>query len=441
MTEQTSSAQQPPVTATGDNVGWNFTVNLWDIMFITLGLSLVSRETVMPVLVSNLTDSKLAIGMIPAIFTLGFYLPQLFSANISERMAFKKPFVALIGFFGERLPYLLIGVSLYFFAVDAPLTALFLFFLFLAIASSSAGFATPAWFDMIAKVIPVHRRGIWSGLGHGLGAVISIVVLYLVALPIMGRAAYPLNFALLFVLAFAAVVVSWVGLALTREPPSAHVKQRITSNAYFRQLPSILRRDANYARFLVSRSTVQLATMASAFYIVFGTDAFSIDASGVVLLTIVSVSSVAVMNIVWGIVGDRSGHKLVLTLAAFCLTLAAAVAVGAPNQYFLAGTFVLLGAYGAADSVSGLNIILEFCAPEDRPTYIGLTNTLLAPVVTLAPLIGALLATVLGYQPMFAIAMTVSALGGLMLLLWVREPRNTAGASSVGADLAQSDVL
>jgi hypothetical protein len=33
----------------------------------------------------------------------------------------------------------------------------------------------------------------------------------------------------------------------------------------------------------------------------------------------------------------------------------------------------------SADSVSRMNIILEFCAPEDQPTYIGLTNTLLAP--------------------------------------------------------------
>ena len=55
------------------------------------------------------------------------------------------------------------------------------------------------------------------------------------------------------------------------------------------------------------------------------------------------------------------------------------------------------GADLVADWVSSLNIILEFCDPADRPTYIGLTNTLLAPSIVMVPLIGAWLATVIGY--------------------------------------------
>ncbi len=102
------------------NLRWNFTVNLIDIAFITLGISLVSRDTVLPVLVSTLTDSNLAIGLIAALYGLGIYLPQLFTANFTERLLYKKPFVMLVGSFGERLPYLLMGVAVWFFAVPAP---------------------------------------------------------------------------------------------------------------------------------------------------------------------------------------------------------------------------------------------------------------------------------------------------------------------------------
>jgi MFS family permease len=90
----------------------------------------------------------------------------------------------------------------------------------------------------------------------------------------------------------------------------------------------------------------------------------------------------------------------------------------------LALVFILLGASISGDQVSKLNIILEFCAPEDRPTYIGLTNTLLTPVTTLAPIIGGWLATAAGYQGMFVVAMFVAAVGGLLLVFWVREPRH-----------------
>ncbi len=83
----------------------------------------------------------------------------------------------------------------------------------------------------------------------------------------------------------------------------------------------------------------------------------------------------------------------------------------------------MVGAALAGDAVSGLNIILEFCQPEDRPTYIGLTNTLLAPVKTLAPLAGGWLATWLGYAPMFSVALAGAVLGTVMLAVWVKEPR------------------
>ena len=67
------------------------------------------------------------------------------------------------------------------------------------------------------------------------------------------------------------------------------------------------------------------------------------------------------------------GGALALALAALTVWLA-------PAWPWLVVAFALLGAFLAADSASFLNIILEFCADEDRPTYIGLTNTLLAPV-------------------------------------------------------------
>ena len=81
-----------------------------------------------------------------------------------------------------------------------------------------------------------------------------------------------------------------------------------------------------------------------------------------------------------------------------------------------------------------MNIILEFCAPEDRPTYIGLTNTLLAPAKTLGPILGGALATWLSYRGMFAVAAVVSVLGALLLLIWVREPRHVQQKATVASE-------
>lgn len=404
------------------NLRWNFSVNLIDVAFITLGISLVSRDTVLPVLVSTLTDSNLAIGLIAALYGLGIYLPQLFTANFTERLPYKKPFVMLVGSFGERLPYLLMGVAVWFFAVSAPQVALLLVLGCLALTGFSAGAATPAWYDLIAKVIPVQRRGVWSGASHGIGALMAVFGAFLVG-RILDGYAYPGNYALLFLLAFLAMCISFVGLALNREPPSPQVKEHVSTRHYFRQLPDVLRANANYRRFFVSRTVMLLGAMANGFFIIYGGQRFGLDGAAIGLLTAVLVASQAVMSLVWGVIGDRAGHKVVLAGAAFALALAALNTLLAPSQSWLILSFVLLGASSSGDAVSGLNIILEFAAPEDRPTYIGLTNTLLAPTIVLAPILGGWLATVAGFPALLSVAATIAATGGLLLALWVREPR------------------
>jgi MFS family permease len=131
------------------------------------------------------------------------------------------------------------------------------------------------------------------------------------------------------------------------------------------------------------------------------------------------------MNLLLGAVADRVGHRAVLAFAALTMALATASALVAPSEAWMVVTFALLGASIAGNLVSGLNIILEFCAAEDRPTYIGLTNTLLAPATAIAPIIGAALASLLGYQSMFAAAVVLAIVGSGLLRIWVREPRYT----------------
>ena len=427
-----------------DDTTWNFSVSLWDITFITLGISFISRETVVPVLVSQLTDSKLVIGLVPAMWSLGLYLPQLLTANLAESMPYKKPFVMVIGFFLERLPYLLIGLAILFFAVESPTIALIAVLVGIGMAASGAGLGTPPWLDMIAKVIPVRRRGIWLGLGHGLGQLMGVVGAYFVGRILVSRA-FPGNFALLFFIAFAFVVISWMGLAATREPVSEVTKKAAPLIRYLGRVITVLKRDINYRRYLISKSMVNLGGMSAGFFAVYGTELFALDGRGVGLLTAVLVGTQAVLNPLCGLLADRVGHKTVLAGAAFFVAVAplsalvigraagAGEAAGAAISPYAVGTvpiglvitFVFLGTFLAADHTSSLPIILEFSAPEDRPTYIGLTNTLLAPILIGAPVLGGWLAGALGYRALFNVALVVGVMALVLMVFWVREPRRT----------------
>lgn len=402
----------------------NFLANVLDIGLFMAALNIVSTATILPLLISHLTDSKLIIGLLPAIANVGYLLPQLLTANFTEGLHRKLPMAAFCGLV-ERIPYPLTGLVVWFLALPAPGLALPLLLSFRGISAAAGGLGTPAWYDLIAKVIPVRRRGLYSSVGNGLGAVLGVGGAALSGW-ILGHWAYPQNFAVCFFVASGFLFASLAVFFLTREPVSPSVKQRSSTTVYLRQLPAVLRRDPNYLHYLVSRSAVYVGGMAAGFYMVYGAERFGLAEQHAGILTALLVGTQALAGLAWGQVGDRTGHKLVLVGEAVFIAAAAAVALFAPSAAWLAVTFVLLGIGNAASSISAMNIILEFCAPEDRPTYIGLTNTLLAPFVALGPLIGGALATWLGYQPMFAVAVIVALAGGALMRLWVREPRHSA---------------
>ncbi|MXX82520.1 MAG: MFS transporter [Chloroflexi bacterium] len=404
------------------NLRWNFSVNLIDITFITLAFSLISRETIMPLLISNLTDSKIAIGLEPAIHSICFYLPQLFAANHTERLKRKLPFVMLVGGVVERLPYFFLALAIGLLALTSPNLTLLIVYAVIALTAFGAGVATPAWYTMIGKVIPVNRRGIFSGIGHGLGALMGIFGAVLVGIA-LDEFAYPQNFAALFLAAAVFMGISWGGLALNREPASPSVKEQISQRQYFRQLPAVLGGNANFRRFLFAYSISRLGLMGASFFIVFGNERFALIGAEVGLLTAVLLGSQAVMQLALGWLGDRRGHKLNLTIFAFAVALAAALATVASDIRGLLPAFALLGTALAADRISHLNIVLEFALPEDQPTFIGLTNTLLAPVVFLAPIIGGWVADI-GFEPLFALMLVCGVIGGALLQFWVKEPRH-----------------
>jgi len=89
---------------------------------------------------------------------------------------------------------------------------------------------------------------------------------------------------------------------------------------------------------------------------------------------------------------DRYGHKLSLELATLASFLAFALAWLAPSPAWYYAVFALLGSTAGGIMVLGILIVMEFCEPGRRPTYVGLANTGVGLVSMVAPLLGAWLA-------------------------------------------------
>jgi MFS family permease len=117
--------------------------------------------------------------------------------------------------------------------------------------------------------------------------------------------------------------------------------------------------------------------------------------------------------------------------------LSLGLAIVAPSPLWFIPIFFLRGAVNAGTFISGISIVYEFTDPENRPTYIGLANTIPGVAGAIAPLIGGWLAGAVSYQAMFILSAFIGAVSWALLRFAVREPRKT-GAATLAAEPSTS---
>lgn len=402
------------------NFRWNFTVNLMDVALFWFGTSFVSGSTIVPLFISKLTDSTLAIGLAALISQGAWYLPQLFTANVVERLPRKKPVVVNLGFFLERLPLWLI-VATPLLALRSPLVALLVFLLAYAWFGLGGGILATSWQDLIARCFPANRRGRFLGLGFFVGAGIGAIAATFSAW-LLENFAFPLNFFYVFLIAALAILVSWMFLALTREPVTPPPARSAEKGQFWSSLRQILRQDENFRHFWLARLLLGASFMGMGFVTVATINRWDIPDGTVGLFTIALLVGETVGNLFFGLLADRKGHKLSLELGSLALALAFTIAWLAPQPEWYFIVFALLGIAIGSITTSGILIVLEFGRPEKRPTYTGLVNTSVGVVSLITPLLAAGLAA-LNYSYLFALCVVVSLAALILMRWWVQEPR------------------
>jgi len=404
------------------NIRWNFWVNTLDGAFFWFGISFIASTIILPLYVSHFTYNPIIIGLIPFITTAGYLVPQLFTANVIGRAPLKKFFPVNLGFFLERLPIFLLAPSAYFLAVSRPLYALVVFLMLYAWHTFGAGLTIVGWQDMIAKIIPVDKRGRFFGitnfLGNGTG------ILGALAVPLMlEKNTFPFGFIYSFAIAAVLIFISWIFLSLAREPAVRSSRPPVSQMEYLRSLPGILRKDRNFSMYLLSQIVFTLSGMATGFLVVYSVKFWNLSdaqASGFVISMQVGL---ALANLFFGFLADRKGHKLNLELCLALSVISLVLVIIAPNSIWFYPIFFFRGAVNAGSFISGISIVYEFTEPENRPTYIGLANTLPGVAGSIAPLIGGWLAGAVSYQLLFILSAIIGTLSWALLHFTVREPR------------------
>jgi MFS family permease len=398
-----------------------------------VGLTFASQSTILPAFAAWLGAPNVLIGAIPAVMTLGWFLPSLFVAGHTETLTRKLPFIMKWTVW-ERAPFLALALLAFVTAERWPGLTLGLVLCLLLVTTGVGGFLMPAWMDLIGRALPTTIRGRFFALSNFVAGLVGFAASLLIA-EVLRRVPAPASYGLCFLGATVCVGLSYVALALVREPPAEAAATPVPLRAYLGRMPGLLRRDRNLSWFLVARAFAITGAMASGFYTVYALRAWQAPAAQAGVFTALMLLGQSAGTLTLGWVADHAGHRLVLLTGMTAGAAGSAVALVAPTLGAFGVVFVLFGVQVAAINVSNLNVLLEFSpTPQAQPTYIGLGSTSMAPVAFVSPLVGGLLADAAGFRAMFVVALSFALVGLVMMATLVRDPRHVlAGAREAGA--------
>ena len=123
-----------------------------------------------------------------------------------------------------------------------------------------------------------------------------------------------------------------------------------------------------------------------------------------------------------GWLADHKGNKLAFVVASSSLLAASICALLAPSLEWFYLVFFLLGGNLGSELMTRYNLAIEYGPVEQRSTYIGLMNSIMAPFYFVGVL-GGWIANMFGYPAVFMTGIACSLVGITYLLLVVREPR------------------
>jgi MFS family permease len=403
------------------NFKHNFRVNVLDGAFFWFGASFIATRTIAPLFLSYLTDNTFAFGLLSLIASTGWMLPQLFTANWVQRLPIKKVIPVVHGFWWERVPVLLLPLAAWV-ALKSDSFAIILFLLLMAWHVFGAGIVAVGWQDMIAKIFPVDWRGRYFGIANFLGNGTGILGASAAAW-MLDTMEFPYNFMLAFGMGGLFILVSWVFLSMTREPAKEPEGEPQDNGTYWRSIPVIIKADRNFRDFLISRILGVTGFMAVGFITVYVIRTWDVSDATVSLYTTSMLAGSTLANPLLGWLGDKYGHKNVIIINGSLAVAAIALSLFAPSPAWFYLVFSLIGANNAGFMVSGITIVFEFSEEDVRPTYIGITNTVMGIFGALAPMVASLIIEQSSFQVLFWVSIAFSLVSIGYLITMVRDPR------------------
>lgn len=405
---------EPPVALLERRTGWdrNFVYGVLNGWFVSIGDGFMNASIVLSSFAAALGASNTVIGLLPAIQTGGWMVPQIIVASRIRHIPRKV--VVYRGASTVRISaQLAIIVSSIVFA-GQPTLLLVTFLLALAASSLASGVSGLPWLEVAAKVVSPRDRPRFFGARNLYGGLLALGAGFAVRSILASPLQFPFDYTIIFALATVALSMGWWLYGFIDEPPDppqekAHLRDEV------RAIPSTILEDKDFGAFVALRVMISIAAIADPFFTVYALRELGVSKSeiGGFLITIGVVGPLS--NWVWQRVAQRFGSRRTIRYALAFSMLAPVTAILMPKGAGLlyALVFVCTAVAGAGLNIANPNYLLAVAKPEARGRYIGTINTLVG-IAMFVSVLGGRLADGLGYRPVFALGAVLYGVAWLL---------------------------
>ncbi len=402
-----------------DNLKRNYVGHYLHGMLGMTGFRLINAPTFLPAYLHMLSGSNTVVGLGLALQQLGGVLSPIVGANQVEHRTKVMPAALWMGGLARMQ---IIGMALagWFLSGQSRVVAIigfmFLFGLFM-------GTQRVVFSMLLAKVIPISRRGRLQAWRNATGGLIAAGLAYLAGRYFIDANLFGNGYSTTFIFAFALTSLGLTALRLLMiepEPPTVRPRSRLIDR--FKDFPALLA-EKGFLYFMIVQMLAITARMAVPFYVLFASSTIELNGKNLGLLSLAFLGADTISNLVWGYLGDKTGFRLVMLLSLLLWIGSTVLLMGAHDFLPIFIAFFGLGAAQSGYMMSAGTMILEFGERDEMPMRIAFSATAEGIMGSIGPLMGGVISSTLGYGPMFSISIAFLIAALVVLIALVKEPR------------------
>ncbi len=382
--------------------------NVVHAFFLALAITIAEPSTILPLMVHHFSDSMIIVGIFASLLRGGAIMIQLYAAFHAQAYKRVLPYLGKVFFF-RFISWLSIGVSIYFIGDSNKSLTLFFIGLGLFFFSFTAGFGAIYFKELQAKLFSKKYRGKTMANRQVAGSIASIISGG-VAGYVLNHYEAPLNYAYLFMVSSAFMVIGFATFVTIEEPEKENISTKEKHfKIFIKNAMMLLKEDKRLQQQIIAIFLSFSYFLSMPFVILNAHSAFTL--TGWMLggfITVQMLGSIIGSTFLWRKI---ESYEKMLSLSFLLMISAFMIALFANNVYAYAMIFLLFGVALDGFNISGMNLVIEIAPEDKRPVYTAL-QTNISSLGLFFPVLGGIILKFVGsYTVIYFLSIVLLALG------------------------------